>query len=189
MDRMLDLKSPKPFAQGDESDATTIAFQSASCEKLRKVCSVSAYRFEKPAGSIASPDHRHGSRETAAHIEREKSFRALDLLRASLFRELLICFKNLANAGRSDRVTIGNQAPARVHWNLKRRFEFFRAHVRQCCRSAFHKLDAFARLGESENFVGHNFSNGKAIVHLGALQIARRQIRHPKSFLGRFPCG
>src|SRR5262245_22862074 len=111
--------------------------------------------------SIASPDHRHGSREAAAHVEREKSFRALDLLRASLFGELLIRFKNLSNTSRSDGVTIRNQAAARVHRNLKRPFEFFRANLRQRSRSAFHKLDTFTRLGEPENFVGDNFGNRK----------------------------
>src|SRR5262249_53271781 len=53
-------------------------------------------------------------------------------------------------------------------------------------RSAFHKVDAFSGFGESENFVSNYFSDGKAIVHLGALQIPRRQIRHTESFLSCF---
>src|SRR5438094_1964357 len=43
-----------------------------------------------------------------------------------------------------------------------------------------------AGCGDTENFVGNNLSNGKAIVHLGALQVARREISHAESFLGRF---
>ena len=130
--------------------------------------------MKNSAGLIASPNHGHGSREAAAHVECEESFRILDLPRAGLFRELLVCLENLANTSRTHRVTVGDQAAPRVHRNLERPFEFFRAHLRQCCRSAFHQLHTLAGFGESENFVGNNFSNGKAIVHLGALQVARR---------------
>src|SRR5438270_597521 len=98
----------------------------------------------------------------------------LGLPRAGLFRKLLVCLENLATTSRTHRVTVGDQAAPRVHRNLERPFEFFRAHLRQCCRSAFHQLHTLAGFGESENFVGNNFSNGKAIVHLGALQVARR---------------
>ena len=135
---------------------------------------------------LASPNHGDGSREAAAHVEREEFFGVFDLASTGLFRKLLIGLEDLAHAGRSDRMTVGDQAAARVHWNLERPIEFFRPHLRQRCRATFHKLDAFARLGESENFVGHNFRNGKTIMHLGALQVARRQIGHAESFLGRF---
>src|SRR5262249_13958428 len=91
---------------------------------------VPAKSLRKPAGSIATPNHSDGSREAAAHVEREKFFRVFDLPRARLFRQLLICFENLANSSRSDRVTVGDQAAACVYWNLERPFEFFRAHLR-----------------------------------------------------------
>src|SRR5437762_12077319 len=123
---------------------------------------------------FASPNHGDGSREAAAHVEREESFCVLDLASTALLRELLIRFEDLANTCRPDRVTVSDYTAACVHRNLERSFEFFGAHLRQRRGSAFHKLDTLAGFGESENFVGNNFSNGKAIVHLGALQVARR---------------
>jgi hypothetical protein len=60
------------------------------------------------AGLIASPNHGDRSREAAAHVEREEPLRILDLASAGLFCELLIRFKNLANACRPHRVTIGD---------------------------------------------------------------------------------
>src|SRR6266566_9749195 len=86
-------------------------------------------------------------------------------------------------------MAVPNQAAACVHWNLEWRFGFFGTHLRQGCRAAFYKLHAFARLGEPENFVGDNFSDGKAIVHLGALKVSRLEVCHAKSFLSCFARG
>src|SRR5436189_6124418 len=93
---------------------------------------------------FASPNHGNGSCETAAHVKREEFSGVADLARARLFRELLICFENLANTCRSDRMTVSDQAAACVHWNLERSFECVRAHLRQRRRPTLHKLDAFA---------------------------------------------
>ncbi len=71
-------------------------------------------------------------------------------------------------------MTVGNAA-ARVHRNLKRSFEFFRAHLRQRCRSTFHQLDAFARLAES--------GKGVELVKSGATALP--QVRTEK-FKGPF---
>src|SRR5215211_277557 len=86
-------------------------------------------------------------------------------------------------------MTVTDQTAARVHWNLERRFGFFRTHLRKRRRAALHKLDAFPWLGESKNFVCHNFCDGKTIVNIGAVEIARRQVRHSKSFLRSFAGG
>src|SRR5690242_10837590 len=48
--------------------------------------------------SVGPPDHRDRSCQTAAHVEGQKFFRAFDLARAGLVREVLICFVNLAHA-------------------------------------------------------------------------------------------
>ena len=58
--------------------------------------------------------------------------------------------------------------------------------LRQRRSTTFHKVHAFPWLGEPENFVSDDFGNGKTIVDLGALQIARGKVRHAKSFLSRF---
>src|SRR5262249_33702722 len=113
-------------------------------------------------------------------------FRVFDLPRASLFSQLLIGFEHLANSRRADRMTVADQTATSVHWNLERSFELLRTHLRQRCRPAFHKLDTLARLGESENFIGNDFCNRKTIVNIGAVEIARLQVRHLKSFLGSF---
>src|SRR5436190_966220 len=111
--------------------------------------------------STAAPDHGDRSRQAAAHVEREKSLCFLDLTRASLFGQLLIGFKHLTNSGRPDRMTVADQAAACVHRNLDWRFGFLRTHLRKRGRAAFYELDAFARLGEAENFVRDNFCDGK----------------------------
>jgi hypothetical protein len=98
----------------------------------------------------------------------------------------LIGFEHLANAGRADWMTVTDQTAACVHWNCKRRFGFFWTHLRQRGRPAFHKVDALARLGEPENFVGNNFCDGKTIVNVGAVEIAWCQVRHSESFLRSF---
>src|SRR5947209_3027164 len=141
------------------------------------------------AESAATPNHGHRSRQAAAHVEREEFFHVLDLASAGLLAELLIGFEDLANAGRAHGMTVANQTAASVHRNLEWRLRFFRAHLWQRRRATLHKFDAFARLGEPENFVSDNFSNGKAIVHLGALQIVRRKVCHAKGFLRRLSCG
>src|SRR5438552_2561808 len=159
MDRILDLRRPK---------------------RISVIAMISA-------GSAAAPNHGHRSRQAAAHVEREESFHVFDLSRAGLFCELLIRFENLANTSRTYRMAVPNQAATCVHWNLEWRYGFFGTHQRQRCRAAFYKLHAFARLGEPENFVGDNFSDGKAIMHLGPLQIAWSQVCHAESFLRCFP--
>src|SRR5437773_667485 len=83
-------------------------------------------------------------------------------------------------------MTVTDQTAARVHWNLERRFGFFSTHLRKRRRAALHKLDAFTRLGETENFVGNNFCDRKTIVNVGAVKIARRQVCHSESFLRGF---
>src|ERR1051326_2539635 len=80
---------------------------------------------------LASPNHGHRSRETAAHVERKEFFHVLDLARTGLLFELLICFKHLPNAGRSYRMAVADQATACVHRNFERRPGFFRPHLRQ----------------------------------------------------------
>ena len=81
------------------------------------------------AESIAAPNHGYGSRKAATHIKREEFSRVFDLTRAALLCELLIRFENLTNAGRAYRVTVADQAAARVHRNLERRFGFFRSYL------------------------------------------------------------
>ena len=66
--------------------------------------------------------------------------------------------------------------------------EALRAHLRQRCRAALHQFDTFAGIGESEDFVGNYLRNRETIVHVGALQIARREVRRPESFLSGFSC-
>src|SRR6266542_6479007 len=61
------------------------------------------------AESAPTPNHGHRSRQAAAHVEGEEFFRVLDLTRARLFRELLICFENLANTSRAHRMAVANQ--------------------------------------------------------------------------------
>ena len=112
------------------------------------------------------------------------------LASAGLFGELLIRFEYLTHTGRADRMAIRNQTTARVHRNLERKLAgLLIPNLRQGGCAAFHKLDAFARLGESENFASDNFCNRKAIVHFGALHIARLQVCHRKCLFCRFTCG
>src|SRR5262249_16282107 len=132
--------------------------------------------FVDVARLIPAPDHGYRSRQAAAHVECEEFFHALDLASACLFCELQGGFENLPNTGRAYRMTVANEAATRIYRNLKRRFGFFWTHLRQRCGTTFHKVNSFARLGEPENFVCDNFSNGKAIMYLGSLQIARRQV-------------
>src|ERR1700757_3883783 len=105
------------------------------------------------AGLTATPNHGDRSRQAAAHVESEKSFHVLDLTSAGLPAELLIRFEHLANTGRAYRVTVADQAAPGIDRNFESRFGFFRAHLWQRRRATVHKFDAFARLGEPENFV------------------------------------
>ena len=86
-------------------------------------------------------------------------------------------------------MTVADQAAAGVHRNLDWRFGFFRTHLRQRGRAAFYELDAFARLGEPENFVRDNFCDGKTIVDVRTMEVARREVRHSESFLRGFARG
>jgi len=80
----------------------------------------------------------------------------------------LVGFEHLANAGRADRMTVTDQTAACVHWNLDGALDFSGRTCGSVVRAALHKLDAFPRLGEAENFVGDNFCDGKTIVNVGA---------------------
>src|SRR5207248_10785863 len=79
---------------------------------------------------VAPPNHGHGSRKTAAHIEREEFSHVLDLARAGLFRELLISFEHLANTSRAHRVSVTDQSAAGIHGDVEWRAGFFTAHLR-----------------------------------------------------------
>src|SRR5206468_2639580 len=135
---------------------------------------------------LAAPDHSHRSRKAAAHVKREEFSHVLNLACAGLSGDLLIRFVNLANASCSYRMTVADEAASGVHRNFEWRLGFFGTYLRQRRSTAFHKLHAFPWLGEAENFVCDDFGNGKTIVHLGALQIARGQVCHAKSFLSCF---
>src|SRR5207248_6218584 len=98
----------------------------------------------KNTRSIAAPNHRDRSRKAAAHVKREEFSRVLDLACAGLSCELLIRFEHLADARRADRVTVADEAAARVYRNVEWHFGFFLTHLRQRRCAIFHKLHTFA---------------------------------------------
>src|SRR5882724_7834043 len=153
---------------------------------LWELPAITASKLVITAGLIPAPNHGHRSRKAAAHVEREEFSHVLNLACAGLSGELLICFVNLANPSRAYRVTVANESAPRVHRNFEWRPGFLGTYLRQCRSATFHKVHAFPWLGEAENFISDDFGNGKTIVDLGALQIARGQVCHAKSFLSRF---
>src|ERR1041385_7997872 len=182
VDSVLDLRPRKQTLTTRDARTRSLSSGTPRCSvrTAQRAVPTKCYR-----DLISSPNHCHGSREAAAHVEREEFFRVFDLASACLFGELLIGFEDLANTSCSYGMAVADQAATCVHSNLERRFGLFRTDLRQRRCAAFHELDPFARLGEPENFVRDDFSNGKAIMHLCALQIARRQICHAKRFLWR----
>src|SRR5882724_10336898 len=140
---------------------------------------------------IPSPNHGHGSGKTSTHVKGKEALYPFNLTRAGLFSQLLIGLVDLAHTGRSHGMAVADQAATGVDRNLPTDFaaDMFAPDLRKGSRSAFRQLSAFPFFRQAKNFVSDDFSNRETIVHFRALNVARLELRHRESILGRLTDG
>src|SRR6266404_1530552 len=140
---------------------------------------------------IPSPYHGDGSSEASTHVKGKETLYPFNLPRARLFSQLLVGLVNLAHTGRSHGMAVANQATTGVDRNLPTDFaaDMFAPNLRKRSRPAFRQLSAFPFFRQAKNFVSDDFSNRETIVHFRALDVARLELRHRESILGRLTGG
>src|SRR5437016_8772131 len=107
------------------------------------------------ASPFTSPDHHHAGRYAAAHVERQKTFDALNLMVAGGLGELAIAFHHLANASRANRMAIPHEPAPWVDRQGERRKSSIdrRAPAGQRRGSGLQQLGAATARGEAEDFI------------------------------------
>src|SRR5437762_2796891 len=108
---------------------------------------------------FTTPDHTHIRRVRAANVEREipSSTKYLPFPRAA--GQVEISFRHLPNARRADRVAVTDEAAAGIH---------------KLGLAGFEKARALAGFSKAQQLIGDDFRDREAIVHVRAVDIARR---------------